>query len=445
MSYVECMKSELDLFTPRPIQSNILKTEEVIYKPIASLDKASVIEFVSLGHGETYRDLSSIQLKLIARMYKNGKNETLGDTEKNQSTVNNLLHSLIRQLTILLNNQIISQSNNTYGYQAYIEKVLNYGVDAVGTHVEVAVFFKDNGKMDGGVSEGGSENASTEQKANLGMVKRQTLFAESARVEMMGKIHGDMLNQPKLLLNNVDLRVVLTLEKPDFYMMADKDDDTCHIVIEDASMFMNHVTINPQILIAHETMLQKHRAIYPYQRVEVKSYTVPSSTTISLDNVVIGQLPNLLVFGMVDNDAFTGKRSKNGFNFKHNDIEQFNLIINGVQHPNTPIQFDYTNPKHPISTRGYNTLFKGTGIHFSDKGHQVTKEFFDNGCFLLAFDLSADVSNNGASCMNLLNQGTVRIEVRFAKPLPTSITCLVYTSYDASIEIDKNRNVYTSI
>lgn len=47
--YVECMKSELDLFSSLPVQSNILKTEEVSYKPIASLTNSSVIEFVSLG------------------------------------------------------------------------------------------------------------------------------------------------------------------------------------------------------------------------------------------------------------------------------------------------------------------------------------------------------------------------------------------------------------
>lgn len=64
IQYAECMKSELDLFAKPAIQTNVIKSEEVAYRPISSIDNASVIEFVSLGHGDTYRDLSSIYLKL---------------------------------------------------------------------------------------------------------------------------------------------------------------------------------------------------------------------------------------------------------------------------------------------------------------------------------------------------------------------------------------------
>ena len=73
MAFVECMKSELDLFKSIPVQSSILKTEEVAYKPIASLDNPNVIEFVSLGYGDTYRDLSSVYLKLRVRLLKDAK------------------------------------------------------------------------------------------------------------------------------------------------------------------------------------------------------------------------------------------------------------------------------------------------------------------------------------------------------------------------------------
>ena len=67
---IECMKSELDIFRTQPIQSSILRSEEVSYNPIASLDNPSVIEFVSLGHGDTYRDLSSAYLKLKVQFLK---------------------------------------------------------------------------------------------------------------------------------------------------------------------------------------------------------------------------------------------------------------------------------------------------------------------------------------------------------------------------------------
>lgn len=446
MSYAECMKSELDLFMAHPIQSSILKSEEVPYKPVASLDNSSVIEFVSLGNGDSYRDLSSIYLKLRVKMIKNNKAELFTD-DKNPSVVNNIMHSLIKQLTIYLNGKPIAQTDSNYAYRAYIENLLNYGNDAASTHLESAGWYLDNAKMDYEAAPTGTTPPTGAAKIedNVGLSKRKKLFQKSGELEFMAKLHGDMFNQSKLLLNSIDLRIVLSTEKPAFYMLAEKEDDEAYIKITDAVMYMNHVTISPHILLAHETMLQKTKATYAYKRVEVKTYTVPSNqSSLTLDNIIIGRLPNLLVFGMIDNEAYTGKKTLNPFNFKHNDISSFNLSVNGVHIPNQPIQFDYSNIDSPISTRGYISLFKGTGIHFFDKGFQITKQFYDNGCFLLAFDLTTDLSNNSESCTNMLNQGSVRIEIRYAKALPKTITCIVYAEYDAAIEIDKNRNVYTS-
>lgn len=456
-SYKECMKSELDIFSALPVQSNILKTEEVSYKPIASLDNSSVLEFVSLGHGDTYRDLSSIYLRLKVQLIKlkNGKEVPYTGDEKWKTknadgsevestatavgVVNNIMHSLFRQCTIYLNGKPIAQTDNNYHFRAYIENLLNYGKDAASTHLESVGWYLDEKDME--VVESGAGGKPAE--LNEGYIKRADLFSKSNVVELMGKIHGDKFNQDKLLINGVDLRVVLSLEKPEFYLFSRDDDDSPRIKIVEATMYMNHVTVNPNILLAHESVLQRSNAVYPYKRVEVKSYTLPANTfTLSLDNIVIGQLPNLLIFGMVDNDAYTGRRTKNSYNFKHNNITRFNLSVNGVQMPNQPIEFDFSKNK-PISTRGYITLFKGTGIHYFDRGHQISKNFFDNGCFLLAFDLTTDHSYN-TSCGNMLNQGTVRIEGRFKEALNTTVTCIIYAEYDGSIEIDKDRNVYTS-
>jgi hypothetical protein len=215
--------------------------------------------------------------------------------------------------------------------------------------------------------------------------------------------------------------------------------------ILEATMYMNHVTVNPSILLAHHTVLQSRKAIYPYKRVEVKTFTInPGNHSLAIDNVVIGQLPNLLVFAMVSNEAYSGTRNKNPFNFQHYNIQRFNLTVNGVQVPNQPLEFDFNSEKGIISTRGYNSLFKGTGIHYYDKGHQIKKELYDNGYFLLAFDLTADHANN-ALCSNFQNRGVIRIEGRFGDALKEAITCLVYCEYDAVVEIDYQRNIYTSL
>lgn len=56
------MNSELELFRTKPMQTNIVKTFEVAYKPLTSLENSSVIEFASLANIDQYRDLSSIYI-----------------------------------------------------------------------------------------------------------------------------------------------------------------------------------------------------------------------------------------------------------------------------------------------------------------------------------------------------------------------------------------------
>lgn len=423
------MKSELDLFIKPAVQTNILGTSEIGYKPIASIQNASVIEFISLGHGDTYRDLSSIYLKLVLKLKKSA---TEDHTDAKSGVVNNLIHSLFKQTSIYLNGKNISQADNNYGNRAYSERVLNYGNDAANTHLESSGWYLDTpGELD-----------NIDDGKNLGLDKRKANFAKSCTVELISRVHGDLLNQGKLLLNNVDLRIAFVLEKLEVYT-SEPDTGTSIISIEDATLFINHVTLNPAVLLAHEAALSQKNAHYPYKRVEVKSYTVPAKNgSLSLDNVVLGLVPNFLLFAMVDNTAYTGKRTLNPFNFQHFNISNFYLTINGTAVPATPITFDYTKTP-PVSTRGYNHLFKSSGINWSDKGNQITKNFFNNGCFLLGFDLTNDASYT-SGCSNLLNQGSIRIEARFAEELKKTITCLVYCEYDAYLEIDKNRNVFTS-
>lgn len=119
--YEVCMKSELDLFTVPKIQTSALKTDEIPYKPLASLDNATQLEFLSVGHGDTYRDLSNIYLKLSIQVVKSDGTNYLAADDGKHGLVNNILHSLFQQVTIYLGNRAISVSDNNYAYRAYLE------------------------------------------------------------------------------------------------------------------------------------------------------------------------------------------------------------------------------------------------------------------------------------------------------------------------------------
>ena len=72
----------------------------------------------------------------------------------------------------------------------------------------------------------------------------------------------------------------------------------------------------------------------PYTHVMMKHVAIPAnSSTICLDNIFTGALPDLVVMGIVTNTAIAGSYTENPFNFKKIKIKRINLFRNGVWVP----------------------------------------------------------------------------------------------------------------
>jgi len=58
--------------------------------------------------------------------------------------VNNLLHSMFSFLSVSLNGKPVTIHETNYHYKAYLEKLLNYGSDASGTHLLSSLWYLDS-------------------------------------------------------------------------------------------------------------------------------------------------------------------------------------------------------------------------------------------------------------------------------------------------------------
>jgi hypothetical protein len=114
------------------------------------------------------------------------------------------------------------------------------------------------------------------------------------------------------------------------------------------------------------------------------------------------------------------------------------LYVNGGQHPSESPTMDCSSPFE--ATRAYETLFSSTGIHHDDRAHMITLELFTKGFYILGFDLTLD-RDADKEHINLPGQGNVRVEALFKKPLPESVTCILYAEFPGHNEIDNSRHV----
>jgi len=152
----------------------------------------------------------------------------------------------------------------------------------------------------------------------------------------------------------------------------------------------------------------------------------------------LGFVPKRLLYTMVKNSYFVGTIDTNPYKFHHYDISDFSLFVNGKQYPNEGLSLGMDHEKTSVMV--YRTLFEGSGIHHSNAGYQITHDMFVQVYFMLLFDLTPDQGVSEAHTSHP-EQGNIRVEMKFAKPLPEAITCLLYLEYDSAVLINLARNV----
>ena len=424
-----CGKSELELFSVPPTQTAIESSQWVEYRPITTLSDSSPIEFVITGSGEEYVDLSESYLQVTAKILKTnggdlaqtkGADGTVTGDDADVGPVNLWLHSLFSQVDVSLNERLVTPSMNTYPYRAYLETLLSYGPAAKESYLTAAMWYKDTAKH------------MEDHQLNKGFKSRQEWSLGSKQVVMIGRPHLDLCFQDRLMLNGVDIKMRLVRSKDAFSLMGEGK-----VKIEDVALFVRKVKVDPSVQLDHIRGLERMSAKYPLCRVETKVFSVPKHNMMAnQENLFLGQLPNRMVIGMVENTAFNGDKDKNPYNFKHFDVNYLALHVDGKQIPAKPLtpKFD-----DKLCTRSYASLFTGTGFMGHDRGNQISRDEYADGFTLFAFDLTPDLDEGGH--FHLVKQGNLRLELHFATQLPETINVIVYAEFDNVIEVDKARNV----
>jgi hypothetical protein len=425
----ECSKAELDLFTTPPLNTSMEKGAFVAYHPISSLTDNGPIEFHIPGPAEEYIDLGRTRLYVKAKITEPNGDE-LKDGEKVAPT-NLFLHSLFSQVDLKLRDTLITPSVNTYPYKSYLETLLTYGADAKESQLTSELWWSDHGNMD-------EVDPYKEDIDNLGLKKRALFTANSGSVELMGRLHCDIFQQDRYLINNVDMSLKLIRSPVAFHLIGESA--KYKTVIEEATLYVRRVKLNPSIALEHSKMLDQGKMIkYPIRRSLVTTFTIPgNSLSFNKENVISGQLPRRLVVGFVKNAAFNGSVKMNPYNFQHFQLNYL-TISNGSQIvPSQPLTPNFDKNEYLAA---YMTLFEGTGLLHADRGHCIKRDEYAKGYALYVFDLTADMCE-GAH-IDPIKYGNLRMEAHFAHALPCPVNAVVYAEYDNIIQVDRARNIIT--
>ena len=255
-------------------------------------------------------------------------------------------------------------------------------------------------------------------------------------VELQCRIHSDLFNQEKLILNGVDLMVKLHRHMAEFCLLSADTTAAYKITIMDAILCVKKIELTPSGFNATNTVFSDKNAQYAIARTTPKVFTVPrGQESQHTDNAFLGEIPKRMAICMMDNDSYNGNHKKNPFNFQHYNLTQIGISVNEEEVPFKPLKLNFDDK---LIVTAYNTLFPGTGKLHGNSGSITKRGDYSEGYTIIVADFTPfEIGDN----FDLKAEGTLSIDLVFKSPLAATINVLVYAEYDNVIEIDSNRNV----
>jgi len=199
------------------------------------------------------------------------------------------------------------------------------------------------------------------------------------------------------------------------------------------------VKVDSGVLINHAEILKDTTAKYSVTRTEIKMNTCASgSGSFIWQNVWSNNLPTKAFFAFVSQVAVNGNYTKNPFKFQ-NLVQEIALYVNGESVPARPMKISVSNYVTPFLN-----LFEASEKVNKNVGLLINRSNFNAGYAIYAFTLAPN--DLGEEYINLVRQGSVRLEVKFTVNTTETLNCLASGEFPSLLEIDHARDVkYTQI
>ena len=423
---MSAITNELALFQKAPMEQAVQDVTWIEYLSTTQLSPNGPITFNVNGTSAKYILLNKTRLHVKVRILKT--DDTPITKDDNVSLVNLSLHSLFRQVDVSLQQQVITPTVGVnYPYKAMLDVLLNYPHDVKDSQLQCEGYFKDlAGYMD---------NATV----NNGHTQRHALTKDGT-ADFEGTLHIDVAQQPKAILNGVQLSVKLFQHDDSFRLFSGTGDYKVEIV--DAVLKVCHIKVNPHIILAHNNQLKKTPAIYPFWRSDIKTYAISAGNlTYAQDDLFQGLVPNKMIVAFTSSAAYTGDITKNPFNFHHFNLNYLELSVDGRSVPGVPFQPIFT----PHTDDGYSSsgyvheylsLFKNN--YPQKTGNWILRSDFPKGYALFVFDIKPGTSEE---LFSSVRRGRTRLSVRFGSGLSEPAIAIVYALFPDEFRIDQSRNV----
>ena len=262
--------------------------------------------------------------------------------------------------------------------------------------------------------------------------KRRKNYAAGG-FEMNGPIPVDFLRVD----NHLAPGNVLSLkfkQAPDSFVLNTESAEKYRLVVKELGIYVRRIELFPEALsrVLSPTAIQR----YVGMDTEVKNFSLPAGIKQKVLKISQGEsLPKQVIVGFVPTVAYMGDYKHNPFHFAHFNLNSINIKVNGLRIPQEPLKPDFENK---VIEKSLNHFFMNTGKFRAQGGNCIHADNYARGASLFAWDLRCDQCNGFHRHAG--RDGTLELEMGWAKNLEVPITVIVYSARDQVVMIDPHRH-----
>ena len=168
----------------------------------------------------------------------------------------------------------------------------------------------------------------------------------------------------------------------------------------------------------------------------MKHLSIPANqTSINLDNVFTGALPDLVIVGLVSDADLAGGYQRNSFNFKNFGLNRIELTRNGTSRPSEGYTPKFANKQY---IKAYMTFLQELKCDTGDKSLSFTPSEWANGYSLYAVKITdGPIGPGNYGPRSKSATGSASLEVSFAEAMNENIKMILLYQMLGRLEFDR--------
>jgi len=353
-------------------------------------------------------------------------------------TVNLLASALWESIELHLNDNALTSANSSYThYKSYIETMLSND-PSVADLLREQLYHRDPLDKDMLVSYRTEENtpkteAETDEAFtarvktlvegdNPAFRKRAQAVLASRELTLTGPICVDFLRAVHHVLGPYNKLTFRFHRAKDAFVLC--SDTNVNYRLHVTAMRLHFNRLVPKVPLSSGLKMEKY--LVPRTELRLMGMGVgdrAKSFNLQTNNVV----PKSIVFAFVSTEAFIGSQRLNPFRFRHFNVSNITLKIDGTPFPSEPYAPNFTSVP-PRLCREYRELLRNVGCFTARRATMIDPERFQNGLTMFAYDLTPDRCNG--LHVHPSKAGCVTVDFTMSEELPVAINVLAYCVYD---------------